>query len=57
MSVALIIVGFLIARFGALLFVAGESQGGQGLGSGIVTLIIQVGGWALVLWGIIRLFT
>ncbi len=57
MSFVLIIVGFIIARFGAGLFVVGEAHGGQSAGSGIITLVVQVTGWALIIWGVIRLFT
>ena len=57
MSVLLIIVGLFIARFGAGLFVVGEARGGQDLGAGLVTLIIQLTGWGLVIWGAIRLFS
>lgn len=57
MSVILIIVGFVIARFGAGLFVVGEAQRGQSTGGGIVTLIVQLTGWALVIWGFVRLFS
>jgi len=57
MSVVLIIVGFIIARFGAGLFIVGEASGGQSTGGGIITLIVQLAGWALVIWGLVLLFT
>jgi hypothetical protein len=57
MSVLLIIVGLFIARFGAGLFVVSEAGGGQDLGAGLVTLIIQLTGWGLAIWGAIRLFS
>lgn len=55
MSVAFIIVGFIIARFGAGLFVTGEVRGDQSAAGGIVTLIFQLAGWGLVVWGLARL--
>ena len=55
MSVFLIIAGFAIARFGARLFVAGEANGGQGPSAGLVTLVVQVVGLALLAWGVVRL--
>ena len=57
MSFVLIIGGFIVARFGAGLFVVGEARGGQSTGGGLVTLIVQLVGWALVIWGMVRLFT
>ena len=57
MSIVLIIIGFVIARFGARLFAVGESGGGQSTGAGIITLVIQVTGCALVIWGVVRLFS
>lgn len=53
----LVIVGFIIARFGARLFVVGEARGGQSNGSGVVTLLVQLVGWALVIWGLFRVFS
>ena len=57
MSIVLIIIGFLIARFGASIFFTGDAQGGQSTGAGLITLIIQVAGWGLMIWGLIRLFS
>lgn len=57
MSVLLIIVGFVIARFGAGLFIVGEAKGGQDAGTGIITLVVQLVGWGLIIWGVVRLFT
>ena len=57
MSIILIIVGFIIARFGAGLFVVGEAKGGQDTGTGLVTLVVQLVGWGLIVWGVVRLFT
>lgn len=57
MSVLLIVIGFIIARFGAGLFVVGEAKGGQDSGSGLVTLVIQLVGWGMIIWGVVRLFT
>jgi hypothetical protein len=55
-SVLLIIVGLTIARFGAGLFIVGEAKGGQDTGIGLVTLIVQLAGWGLIIWGVVRLF-
>ena len=57
MSVLLIVIGFIIARFGAGLFVVGEAKGGQDSGSGLVTLVVQLVGWGMIIWGVVRLFT
>ena len=57
MSVLLIVIGFIIARFGAGLFVVSEVKGGQETGSGLVTLVIQLVGWGMIIWGVVRLFT
>ena len=57
MSIFLIVVGFIIARFGAGLFVVGEAKGGQDAGSGLLTLVVQLVGWGMVIWGIFRMFT
>lgn len=57
MSIFLIIVGLVIWRLGAGLFVAGEARGGQDTVSGIVTSAIQLCGIGLVIWGVVRLFT
>lgn len=57
MSIILIIVGFFIARFGAGLFIVDEARGGQNTAKGIVTLLIQLLGWGLVVFGAIRLFS
>lgn len=57
MSFVLIIVGFIVARFGAGLFLVGKARGGQSAGAGIITLIIQLVGVTLVIWGVIRLFS
>lgn len=57
MSILIIITGLIIARFGAGLFFVGEAQGGQSLIGGLLTLIIQLSGWGLVIWGVIRLFS
>ena len=56
MSVLLIFVGFIIARFGAGLFVVGEAKGGQDTGTGLVTLVVQLVGWGLIIWGVVRFF-
>lgn len=57
MSVLLIVIGFIIARFGAGLFVVSEVKGGQETGSGLVTLVVQLVGWGMIIWGVVRLFT
>lgn len=57
MSILMIVAGLMIARFGAGLFVVGEAQGGQSPIGGLLTLIIQLSGWGLVIWGAIRLFS
>lgn len=57
MGILLIVVGFVIARFGAGLFIGGEARGGQSTGGEVITLVIQVAGWGLVAWGVVRLFT
>lgn len=56
MSIALIIIGLIIALLGAGIFKTGEAQGGQSTGGGIITLVVQLAGWGLVIWGFIRLF-
>ncbi|MFM6990486.1 MAG: hypothetical protein ACKOWD_04165 [Rhodoferax sp.] len=57
MSILLIIVGFIIAKFGAGLFAVGEARGGQDTGAGLITLVVQLVGWGLIIWGVVRLFT
>ena len=57
MSILLIIVGFIIARFGAGLFIVGEVKGGQDTGTEFITLVVQLIGWCLMIWGVVRLFT
>ncbi|MNF70357.1 hypothetical protein D3C84_522650 [compost metagenome] len=57
MGIFLIIVGLMIWRFGAGLFVGGEARGGQDTGVGIVTLAIQLCGIGLIIWGVVRLFS
>ena len=56
MSVLLIFVGFITARFGAGLFVVGEAKGGQDTGTGLFTLVVQLVGWGLIIWGVVRFF-
>ena len=56
MSIVLIIVGLLVASFGARIFRNAQSGGEQSTLGGLLTLLIQLGGWALVIWGAIRLF-
>ena len=56
MSILLIIVGSIIWRFGAGLFVVGEAHGGQNAGAGILTLAVQLSGIGLIIWGVVRLF-
>jgi hypothetical protein len=58
MSIVLIIVGFMIAVFGAKLFTmpsAGKSDALKSPGGGIVILVIQLTGWALVVAGVVKL--
>ena len=50
MSILLIIVGFIIARFGAGLFIVGEVKGGQDTGTEFITLVVQLIGWCLMIW-------
>jgi len=57
MSIVLIVLGLMVARFGARIFVTGEARGGQDLGAGLITLLIQITGIGLVVWGVVRLFS
>ncbi len=60
MSIVLIVIGFMIAVFGANLFRMPESQKSEALksiGGGIVILVIQLTGWALVAFGVIKLLS
>lgn len=57
MSPLLIILGSVIWRFGAGLFVVGEARGGRSDGAGILTLAVQLSGIGLIIWGVVRLFT
>lgn len=57
MSILLIILGSVIWRFGAGLFIVGEARGGQNDGVGILTLSTQLLGIALIVWGVVRLFS
>jgi hypothetical protein len=56
MSFFIVIIGLVVARLGAKLFIAGESQGGQGLGSGLVTLAILLLGFGMIVYGVVRFF-
>lgn len=56
MSIALIVIGFIVARFGALVFKASETNGGQSTLGGLLTLAAQLGGWGLIIWGIVLFF-
>lgn len=58
MGIALIIGGFMIAVFGAKLFTMPESEKSEALkssGGGLVILIIQLTGWGLVVFGVVKL--
>jgi len=55
MSVVLIVVGFILLQIGARTHVA--SDGNQQLGSGLITLIMQVGGIGLMIYGLVKLFS
>jgi uncharacterized membrane protein YidH (DUF202 family) len=57
MSVLFIIIGFVIARFGARLFVNSDSRNEQNAAVGFITLFVQLLGWGLIIWGLIRLFS
>ena len=57
MSILLIILGSVIWRFGAGLFFVGEARGGQNAGAGILTLVIQISGMGLIIWGVVKLFS
>lgn len=57
MSIVLIVLGLMITRFGAGVFAAGEARGGQDLGGGLITLLIQITGIGFMIWGVVRLFS
>lgn len=57
MSILFIIAGFVIARFGARLFVNSDSRNEQNAIVGSITLFVQLLGWGLVIWGLIRIFS
>jgi uncharacterized membrane protein YidH (DUF202 family) len=57
MSILFIIIGFVIARFGARLFVNSDSRNEQNAAIGFITLFVQLLGWGLIIWGLIRLFS
>ena len=59
MGVLLILVGFAIAVFGARTFARPEFLRAvifQGPLGGFIILIIQLAGWGLVIYGLVRLF-
>ena len=56
MGVLLIIAGIVIAVFGARMFRNDHAEGGQSTLGGLFTLLLQLGGIALVIWGISRFF-
>ena len=57
MSVLLIVVGLVIANFGARIFRGDQMEGGQSTLGGLLTLILQLSGWGLAIWGVVRLFS
>ena len=57
MSVFLIIIGLVIANFGARVFRGDQMEGGQSTLGGLLTLILQLSGWGLAIWGVVKLFT
>ncbi len=54
MNIILIIIGFLIATSAARNFVA--SGGQQSDAEGLVTLLMQIGGIGMIIWGITGFF-
>jgi len=57
MSIALIIVGFMLWQFGARIHFAANSQsGGQNLISGFACLIMQLIGIGMIFWGVASFF-
>ena len=55
MSILLIVVGFILLQVGARTHIA--SGGNQQLGGGLITLVMQVGGIGLMIYGLVKLFS
>lgn len=54
MSIISIVIGYFLLQAGARSYFA--SGGNQSLGFGLITLIMQVGGIGLIIYGLIILF-
>ena len=56
MSIIIILLGYVLWQVGARIHFGAAANGGQNLGAGILTLIVQCTGVGMIIWGAVKLF-